>query len=568
MLQIDLVDILSILVNDSCGRNGRAQGKKGLWAKAYAQCEGDPNRTKALYIKLRVQELKDDAALRAQQEHPRPPAVQVENDKQSASVADDWQDQSKTFPGGDTHPWRRFFARVVDYSTLGLLLFVLFCFVFYAAIPEQAAGFEKVLQNQIAVAIILCLLWMPVEAFFLSAFGATPAKWLFGIRVAHPDGTLLSFSEAFERSLRVFVQGLGFSISFIALFTQLFAYRRLTKTGTTRWDAAANAVVSHKEWGVFRALVCTVSVFFAMGFPPVLGSLLGQMYFQESAQQNYEQSQFQSKQDATQDSAQINTRTDVRQLFEKARRGDAQAQQALAQAAAQGDADAQFHLGVMYYLGQGVPQDYAQARYWYEKAAAQGFAVAQTALGAMYSLGQGVPQDYAQALRWFEKAAAQGFAGAQFGLGAMYYLGQGVRQDYAQGRQWVEKAAAQGLAEAQCNLGLMYLEGQGVRQDYAQARQWFEKAAAQGFAMAQFNLGLLYANGQGVRRDYAQARQWYEKAAAQGDAEAQYNLGVLYHNGDGVRQNKRTAKEWFGKACDAGMQKGCDVYRKLNEAGF
>ena len=41
--------------------------KKGLWAKAYAQCEGDPNRTKALYIKLRVQALKDETALKEQQ---------------------------------------------------------------------------------------------------------------------------------------------------------------------------------------------------------------------------------------------------------------------------------------------------------------------------------------------------------------------------------------------------------------------------------------------------------------------------------------------------------------------
>lgn len=41
--------------------------------------------------------------------------------------------------------------------------------------------------------------------------------------------------------------------------------------------------------------------------------------------------------------------------------------------AAQGDADAQYNLGVMYDNGQGVIQDYAEAVNWYRLAAKQGF---------------------------------------------------------------------------------------------------------------------------------------------------------------------------------------------------
>ena len=40
--------------------------------------------------------------------------------------------------------------------------------------------------------------------------------------------------------------------------------------------------------------------------------------------------------------------------------------------AEQGDAEAQFNLGVMYANGEGVPQDYAEAVKWYPKAAEQG----------------------------------------------------------------------------------------------------------------------------------------------------------------------------------------------------
>jgi uncharacterized protein len=60
----------------------------------------------------------------------------------------------------------------------------------------------------------------------------------------------------------------------------------------------------------------------------------------------------------------------------------------------------------MYAYGRGVPQDYAAALQWYCLAAAQGEAWAQFALGVMYSQGQGVPQDYVQAHKWFNLAAA------------------------------------------------------------------------------------------------------------------------------------------------------------------
>ena len=170
-------------------------------------------------------------------------------------------DQSKKFLGGEHHPWRRLFARTVDICTAGLVLFMLLIFAFSATMPEQAAGFAKAIENPIIASVVLYLIWLPAEALLLSLFGTTPAKWLFGIRVAHPGGNLLSFAAALNRSFLLFVQGVGFGIPFVALFTQLFAYRRLTKTGTTLWDTSSSAVVLHKKWGVFRALACTAAVF-------------------------------------------------------------------------------------------------------------------------------------------------------------------------------------------------------------------------------------------------------------------------------------------------------------------
>ena len=75
--------------------------------------------------------------------------------------------------------------------------------------------------------------------------------------------------------------------------------------------------------------------------------------------------------------------------------------------ASQGDASAQFALGVMYRTGQGVVQDYAEAAKWYRMAAEQGHSEAQVGLGGMYGTGRGMPQSYVQAHLWFNLAAAQ-----------------------------------------------------------------------------------------------------------------------------------------------------------------
>ncbi len=63
--------------------------------------------------------------------------------------------------------------------------------------------------------------------------------------------------------------------------------------------------------------------------------------------------------------------------------------------------------------------------------AEQGNAEAQFNLGLMYHLGLGVTQDYAEALKWLRKAAGQGHTNANFALGTMYHSGEGVTRDYA-----------------------------------------------------------------------------------------------------------------------------------------
>lgn len=114
-----------------------------------------------------------------------------------------------------------------------------------------------------------------------------------------------------------------------------------------------------------------------------------------------------------------------------------------------GDADAQHLLGLMYYMGRGVPRDYKQAFSWHYKAALQGKADAQYVIGAMYYTGNAVPQDHVLAVQWFRKAAEQGHPDAQHALGLMYrYHVAGMPQDVVLAYMLMNLAAAGGHRNA------------------------------------------------------------------------------------------------------------------------
>ena len=154
--------------------------------------------------------------------------------------------------------------------------------------------------------------------------------------------------------------------------------------------------------------------------------------------------------------------------------------------AEQGNVDGQRNLGVFYYLGQGVPQDYKEAEKWWELAAEQEDGFSQYSLGLMH---------FKEAKKWWEFAAEQGDVDAQYNLGLMHLgeLGEtedypGETEDHKEAEKWIKLSAEQNNADAQCLLGDMYLEGMGVTEDYAEAIKWWKLAAEQGHERAKYNL--------------------------------------------------------------------------------
>jgi uncharacterized protein len=181
--------------------------------------------------------------------------------------------------------------------------------------------------------------------------------------------------------------------------------------------------------------------------------------------------------------------------------------------------------------------------------AEQGDAFAQYDLGLMYDNGRGVLQDYKEAVKWHRKAAEQGYAASQFNLGWSYANGEGVLQDYKEAVKWYRKAAEQGYASAQLNLGVRYANGEGVPQDYKEAVKWYRKAAEQGYAPAQHKLGWSYALGRGALKDTVNAYAWGNVASANGsDLGSEIReLIAKEMTPEQIAEAQKLSKVWFEK---------------------
>ena len=171
----------------------------------------------------------------------------------------------------NVHPWRRYFARMFDIYTFGLMagvaLGILSPSVFNGS--SQSSSTEDQFLGLLMIAA-----YVPFEAFSLYAFGTTVGKVLYGIKL-FPSTGQVAFPQALRRSASVWVSGLGIGIPLISLFTMISAYRKLKATGTTTWDAQIQWSVTHSEFGVARwvgIFLCWAGLTFVLATLIELGS--------------------------------------------------------------------------------------------------------------------------------------------------------------------------------------------------------------------------------------------------------------------------------------------------------
>lgn len=157
---------------------------------------------------------------------------------------------------------------------------------------------------------------------------------------------------------------------------------------------------------------------------------------------------------------------------------------AIRKSAKAGDADAQLALG-RYFADEArgarsersAQRHWKQALEWYSKAAEQGFAQAQYELGAVYLVGDGIEKNEELGVAWLIKAAEQDLPAAQFEIGNLYLAGVNMEKDPGLGLDMLRKSANQLYVPAQKQLGTMYFQGSGVDRNLVQAHLWFTVAA-------------------------------------------------------------------------------------------
>ena len=114
-----------------------------------------------------------------------------------------------------------------------------------------------------------------------------------------------------------------------------------------------------------------------------------------------------------------------------------------------GDAEAQYFLGLVYRDGSGRPKDPAKSHAWMMEAGKRGHARGAFEAGQNYFFGQsGQIKNEQKGFEWFLKSAEAGYPPAQVNVSLIYYTGKLVKRDMNKFLYWMQKAADAGDPQA------------------------------------------------------------------------------------------------------------------------
>lgn len=186
-------------------------------------------------------------------------------------------------------------------------------------------------------------------------------------------------------------------------------------------------------------------------------------------------------------------------------------------AAAKGDAQAQFQLGLTLLLREDTSHLTAML--------GRGWSMSN---GTVTSGGKFPAPHELEAAKWLQAAAAQGNPGAQLQLALLFLDPLSRSTNTAEGLRWLQAAANGGVAAAQFQLARFHQEGGLVRKDAAEALRWLRRAAESGYSPAQTNLATLLMDTKLLGVDFGEGVRWLRTVAAGGHPQAQRDLRRIF----------------------------------------
>lgn len=231
-------------------------------------------------------------------------------------------------------------------------------------------------------------------------------------------------------------------------------------------------------------------------------------------------------------------------------------------AAETGDSYAHLRLGYLFETGDGVPQDYVQARAHYQVAVAAGLNEARLRLAICYLEGWGDPADRAAFAREMKVAAESGYAPAQQILGSMYFIGLGVPMDRQEGLNWLEKAAKgeDSLSQLQIGQELERARRLTLSPDMSLVRSWYQLSAEKEYVEGTRAMARTFLGGERKDRNWAMGQRWLQLATDMGDPEAPYTLAIceLLHV-DSPVHDVNQARAWLKLASERGNNRATEL---------
>ena len=150
--------------------------------------------------------------------------------------------------------------------------------------------------------------------------------------------------------------------------------------------------------------------------------------------------------------------------------------------------------------------DYVNAVKWYEIGDSLDDLHSTYKLGIHYYKGLGVQQDFQLSFSFLKKSADKGHSDSQFYIGKFYHIGNGAyfgspaSRSFFEALKWYELSSAQNNHKAQNNIGLLYYVGdgdssfRGFKADVKKSLDWFSLAINNGSESAKKNAELAQSN--------------------------------------------------------------------------
>lgn len=135
--------------------------------------------------------------------------------------------------------------------------------------------------GEVVDVIIVWLLMIVFEGFFVSRYGTTLGKWIFGIEVTNLEDGRLTFTEACVRCVNVFIYGYGCEIPIYGWWKQYKCYEDCSSGVPLKWEEDSCVVLKDKKkWRILAYILVVVIIVgieaflsFKVELPPNLGNI-------------------------------------------------------------------------------------------------------------------------------------------------------------------------------------------------------------------------------------------------------------------------------------------------------